>query len=200
MWNLFRSLWRSLRPRATSSLRYKFKIPDPARPLSGEPPPWGPFYELVDFHPAPLAAEDVVGRTVREICPYAGTYGMGGPGFFGVRLDEQWLIIAIWGAASWIAVDGRIVQDMFWQKNGWPRPWMTDQGDELTPVIVGQSISSFEVAKHSLTLVIGQRTLTISESSDGRPILEGNKCARLFEKSDDLRRAVFLSPTAEVWV
>jgi hypothetical protein len=41
---------------------------------------------------------------------------------------------------------------------------------------------------------------SITESPESRPILEGNKKPRSFERSDDLRRAVFLSPTAEIWV
>ncbi len=183
-----------------SNLRHEFRIPDTARPIGGRRPAWGPFYELVDFHPETLTAERIVGRTVREICTYAGTYGMGGPGFLGLRLDDEWLIIAIWGADSWAQVDGRIVQDYFWDKNGWPRPWITDQGDELTGVLVGQPITSFEVAKHSLTVGIGRRTLSISESPEGRPILEGNKQPRSFEDADDLTRAVFLSPTTEIWI
>lgn len=183
-----------------TSLRYKFKIPDPSKPLAGDVPPWGPTCELIDFEPAVPTAEMVVGRAVDQICMYVGTYGMGGPGFFGLGLGGDWLVIAIWGAASWVQIDGRIAQDGFWNTNGMPRPWMTDQGDELTGVLVGHSITSFEVAKHSLTVGIGGRTLSISESPEGRPILEGNKQPRSFEPADDLRKAVFLSPTIEIWV
>jgi hypothetical protein len=183
-----------------TSLRYKFKIPDPSKPLAGDVPPWGPTCELVDFEPPSLTADKLVGRTVDEICTYVGTYGMGGAGFLGLRLGSQWLVIAFWGAASWVQVDGRIVQDGFWEKNGWQRPWITDQGDELAAVLVGQSITSFAVARHSLTVGIGGRTLSITEAPESRPILEGNKKPRCFERADDLRRAVFLSPTAEIWV
>jgi len=183
-----------------TSLRYKFKIPNPAQPLPGDVPRWCPKCELVDFKPPSLTADMVVGRTVDEICTHVGTYGMGGPGFFGLRLGGEWLVIAIWGADSWVQVDGRIVQDVFWDKNGWPRPWITEEGDELSGLLVGQPIASFEVAEHSLTMGIGGRTLSITESPESRPIREGNKKPRSFERSDDLRRAVFLSPTAEIWV
>jgi hypothetical protein len=67
-------------------------------------------------------------------------------------------------------------------------------------VLVGQFITSFEVGKHSLAVGIGGRTLSISQSPEGRPLLEGNKQPRSFEEADDLTRAVFLSPTAEIWV
>ena len=81
-----------------------------------------------------------------------------------------------------------------------PRPWITDEEDELTGVLIGQPITSFEVAKYSLTVGIGGLTLSISESPEGRPILEGNKQRRSFEPADDLRKAVFLSPTIQLWV
>lgn len=108
--------------KSITSLRYEFQIPDPTKPISGDLSPCGSEYELMDFKPQAVSAEMVVGRTVDEICLYVGTYGMGGPGFFGLRLGTEWLVVAIWGAASWILVDGRIVEDGFWEDNGWPRP------------------------------------------------------------------------------
>ncbi len=183
-----------------SSLIDEFRTPDPARPLRGKVPPWGPWCELIDFKPPALTAERVVGRVVDGIHLNVGTYGMGGPGFFGLRLGDEWLVVAIWGASSWVAVEGRIVEDIFWDTNGTPRPWVTGGGDELSAVLVGQPVTSFELGRCSLTVGIGSVTLSIAESPDGRPILEGNRQPRAFEADDDLRRSVFLSPTTEIWV
>jgi hypothetical protein len=42
-----------------------------------------------------------------------GTYGMGGPGFFGILLEgntfypKEWLILSLWGSASWLLLDGK---------------------------------------------------------------------------------------------
>jgi hypothetical protein len=72
-----------------TNLWYKFKIPDPSKPLPGDIPSWSPTCELVDFEPPPLTADMIVGRTVDEICTHIGTYGMGGPGFFGLRLGSE---------------------------------------------------------------------------------------------------------------
>ena len=199
MWKFLRSLWRSS-VRRSSSLRYRFKIPDPSKPIGGEPPPWGPFCELIDFEPQLLTAERVLGRVVSRICTCVGTYGMGGPGFFGLRFGEEWLVIAIWGASSWIQVDGRIVEDVFWEKNDAPRPWITAERDELTTSLIGQSVSSYDIGQYSLRICIGKHTLSICESSDARPVHEGNKSPRRFEKNDDLRKAIFLSPTTELWI
>jgi len=125
---------------------------------------------------------------------------MGGPGFFGLRFQDEWLVIAIWGASSWILVDGRIIHDVYWEENGAHRPSITDKVDELTGSLVGKAVSSFDIAKHSLKVGIGKHVLSISESPDERPIHEGNKTPRRFHRNDDLRKAVFLSHTAELWV
>lgn len=74
-----------------------FRIP------AGQPIPdeeqgdFGPSAELVEFKPEPVSENDLAGRRVDEVTTNAGTYGMGGPGFFGIRLGEQ-----IWGAGEWL--------------------------------------------------------------------------------------------------
>ena len=84
---------------ADSSLIRGYEIPDPTKPIPEEDRGMvGPSGELIPFEPILLEASDVVGRTVDEIVPHVGTYGMGGPGFFGIRLGNEWLTIAIWGA------------------------------------------------------------------------------------------------------
>ncbi len=183
-----------------SSLRYEFKIPDESKPLGGDCPPWGPFYELVKFSPPALTSDQLEGRVVDEICTHLGTYGMGGPGFFGLRFGSEWLVFSIWGADSWIEIDGRIVQDCFWEEENMPRPWISDSGDELSEKIVGQQVKSLLINQYSLRIEIGEMSLAISKEPDRRPIHGGSKQPRAFEMSDDLRKAVFLAPTAEIWV
>ncbi len=42
-----------------------------------------------------------------------GSYGMGGPGFFGILLDskhpypKEWLILSLWGSDSWLLLKGK---------------------------------------------------------------------------------------------
>jgi len=61
----------------------KFQIPNPAHTGHIADPGMGPSAPLVDFAAMPLAPTDVFGRRVEEISFHVGTYGMGGPGFFG---------------------------------------------------------------------------------------------------------------------
>ena len=77
---------------------YDYEIPHRDQPIPANERGLGPCGRLQPFAPPPISAEQVIGRTVEEICPYVGTYGMGGPGFFGLRLGSEWLVIAVSGA------------------------------------------------------------------------------------------------------
>lgn len=127
---------------------------------------------------------------------------MGGPGFLALELEEAWLVVALWGAASWTTCQGRLVEDMFWKDEGRPRPWIDEEsGDALGPKIVGQIVKSVDVTRTSLRIALsGGYDLTIAEDPATRPIFAGNKQPRAFAPDDDLSRAVFLSPTIELWV
>jgi hypothetical protein len=57
--------------------------------------------------------ELVEGRQVLGFIPYAGTYGMGGPGFFALQLaagngrPTEWLVCMLWGAGNRMLVNRR---------------------------------------------------------------------------------------------
>lgn len=58
----------------------------------------------------------IIGRWVRGWSANLGSYGMGGPGFFGLRLAEnadfaeEWLVLRLWGACNWLLLDGQWVE------------------------------------------------------------------------------------------
>lgn len=187
--------------RAQDMVLYNFMIPDPAKPIQSEPGQNAPSGELMEFRQQLPAPDKVIGRKVDQIDTLVGTYGTGGPGFFGLRLGEEWLVISIWGASEWITVDGRLVEDFFGEKYDRPLPWIGDHGDELTEKLVGQEITSFKVEKQSLSIGLANgMTLEIAADPASRPVFEGSKEARAFADTDDLRKAVFFSPTAEIWI
>lgn len=183
-----------------------FEIPSGA-PIA-DPSPCGPDAELEPFRPSPLNAEDVVGRAIDAITVNAGTYGMGGYGFFGLQLGNEWLIISVHGAGEWMLAAGRRIQDTFFEANGSPPPWIHGSKDELSPLVVGARIANVRVDKHSMLISLDNGlALSIDEDPHTRPVLEGLKTfvperssLRAFADEDDLRRGVFLSPTPELWV
>src|SRR5262245_49982099 len=153
---------------------YDYEIPDFDQPIPANERGLGPSGRPRPFAPPPISVEQVIGRTVEEICPYVGTYGMGGPGFFGLRLGSEWLVIALWGAGEWMVSQGRCVQDSFHDNYGRPRPWiyrLADESDELSAQLVGQRVRSFDVRLHSLRIVFENDVdLTIEETSEHRPL------------------------------
>jgi hypothetical protein len=184
-----------------ASVIYKYEIPDPDQPIPDTGRGLGPSGRLQPFAPPPISAEQVIGRTVDEIRPYVGTYGMGGPGFFGLRLGSEWLVIAVWGASEWMVAQGRCVGDLFHAEYARPRPWLTNESDELSRQLVGQRIRAIDVRRHSLRIIFeNEIDLTIEETCDHRPLFGGTTKPRQFTDDDDLRRAVFLAPTVEIWV
>lgn len=198
--------WSSKRQLAnmepTSSLGSDFEIPDPSKPIpEDERGIVGPSGYLMPFVPNALSAEQVTGREVNEVLTHVGTYGMGGPGYFGLRLGEEWLVVAIWGAGEWIVADGILIQDHFFDNYGRPRPWITEDTDNLSPKLIGSTITSLELSQHYMLISFSNgMSLVIDGSAEDRPIFEGTKRPREFMADDDLRKAVFLSPTAEIWV
>ena len=186
---------------ADSSLIRGFEIPDPARPIAEGERGIGPSGELIPFEPGRLQASHIVGRRVDEIVPYVGTYGMGGPGFFGIRLGNEWLTIAIWGASEWITVDGLLVGDVFFGHYGRPEPWISESGDRLSTELVGSTITAIDIEPRSLLMSFSNGlSMSIDEAPDSRPIFEGTKQPRRFVDGDDLRDVIFLSPTTEIWI
>ena len=178
----------------------EFEIP------TGEPYPedecgLGPSAELMPFTPEPLRAAEVVGRRVDDMTTSAGYQGMGGPGFFGLQLGEEWLIIAVWGAADWLQAEGRRIMDTHYETNGSPRPWISHGADELTPRVIGRTITAIEVARTTMAIRFDDGlTLSIEDDPASRPRLQGTGEPRAFATDEDLRAAVFLSPTTEIWV
>jgi hypothetical protein len=164
-----------------------------------------PTAELVPFTPAPASPDQVVGRQVSDVCTIMGTYGMGGAGFFGLQLGNEWLVVAVWGAACWIVANGRLVADGRHDEHGRPKPW-EDDIDEFKTLIVGQTITSFHTDRISMTIQLSNGLkLEITESANTRPVYDGlfkigAPAARVFSDDDDLKSAVFLSPKSEIWI
>lgn len=186
---------------------YAFEIPDPSRPIAEDQRgAVGPSGELVSFTPAPADPALLAGRKIVDVIGHAGTYGMGGPGFVAIELDgrpaQEWLVIALWGAGSWMTSQGRLVEDWHYESAGRTAPWSDDTGAApLARELAGRTIESAEIGAHSLRIALsGGYDLTIAEDAGSRPVFAGNGKLRAFWPEDDLRRAVFLSPTLELWV
>ncbi len=110
-------------------------------------------------------------------------------------------MVGVWGASEWMNANGRNIQDTFFEKYGRAMPLISGEADNLSPIIVGQRLASIELKKHSFSVKFENGVcLSIDEDPSGRPLLEGTKKPRCFYPDEDLRSAVFISPTTEIWV
>lgn len=182
--------------------KFQYQIPDPknlypAVEDSTRKAP-GP---LVSFHPESLNPELVLMKEIIEWTDHAGSYGMGGPGFLGFCFGKDWMIVAIWGAASWFRFDGRMLVDRSAEKQGRPEPWITNKAPSDGSPFKGLMIAKIEVQRDSMTATFNDgRLLRISPDAMDRPNHEGSGEARRFDPDDDLRKIVFLSPTASIFI
>ena len=71
----------------------------------------------------------------------------------------------------------------------------------MSEYLIGKPITKVDIRKHSLTLIFENGfDLSIDEDPANRPVRGGDQTPRAFENKDDLREAVFLSPTTELWI
>lgn len=144
----------------------------------------------------------LLGRKVISFSSSCGTYGQGGPGFVGFKLEangthpEEWLILCLWGAAYWLTVNGRWLgahPDQYHIQ----KPMMSDisgrNWDEFSPLVLGSVIDQFDVAEESCEIKIGDACIVLSEDQDSRPPYPGTGLSRELAEEDDLRRAWILA-------
>ena len=113
-----------------------------------------------------LPKKKLIGRQVTGVSTRLGTYGMGGPGFFGLLLDSlEFLTYAVWGAGSYVLIDDRVVEctSNLYKK---VRPWMShydeeNNWDDLTDHIVGSTITSFSFTHETCLLKLKKKNKTI---------------------------------------
>ncbi|MEY2467476.1 MAG: hypothetical protein QOF21_174 [Actinomycetota bacterium] len=151
--------------------------------------------QLVRVDSKPLDPEIVLGRTISRWTTYAGTYGMGGPGFLGFLFEgepEEWLIVGVWGAVEWLRLDGEVVglpPNIFTSSD--PPGWYRD-------LFVGDALVALHVERQALTATLRSgRTLLLA---DDPPLPSfGNGEPRTFTAEDDLRTAAIVVPTPSVF-
>jgi hypothetical protein len=187
-----------------TTIIYEYEIPNVSRPVPDYLGPPGCEFELMAFYPKRLAPHHVVGRTVVEYSTMVGTYGMGGPGFFGLSFGDEWLVVAVWGAASWMIAENRFILDYRHLEHARPEPWIVEpdlEHNSLATRIIRNTISGIHVDAKSLRIeFVDGFCLEIDPDPSKRPEWEGTGQLKLFAEEDDLRRAVFLCPTHEIWI
>ncbi|MDO5105261.1 hypothetical protein [Capnocytophaga sp.] len=112
--------------------------------------------------------DTIIGLTIKGFCTHLGTYGMGGPGFFGLHLSNgEYLTYAVWGADDYVLVDDRVVacNPNLYHKT---KPWVSNFGgdnnwDELTEYISESKIVDVVLNDDVCRLILQKekRTMTL---------------------------------------
>jgi hypothetical protein len=111
-------------------------------------------------------ASELVGAQIAGWCNILGSYGMGGPGFFGLLLPpragaayREYLVFAAWGADQYVLLDGRVLDAAPRYRDQYG-PWLAG-GDEgraaLDAALIGASIEAAEVADDHLRMTLSHR-------------------------------------------
>lgn len=155
----------------------------------------------------------ITGRWVRGWSASLGSYGMGGPGFFGLRLaeseeyPEEWLVLRLWGAGNWLLMDGQWVEahpnqyqirEPLYSNFGAGEEW-----DRMAERVVGAQISEVQIAQdHSvIVLALGMEkyTLEIPQDTSRLPLYGGTMEPRVWNAYEDQRDAWIISH-GDLWV
>lgn len=156
---------------------------------------WAPFeseFELEELQTDVPDTQSLCGKEIEEISTCLGTCGGFGPGFFGMKLGGEWLVVAIWSADRWIELDGCALASFEIDR---------DSHQKLSDSFLGQTIVSAEITRRSLKLECSNSSsFVISESEKNRLAYPGTGDPMVFSEEDDLREVVFMSPTDEIWI
>lgn len=130
------------------------------------------------------------GAIITDICRFLGTYGMGGPGFFGFKLEgdfeTRWLVFCIWSAGEHILFDDRVLEcypsfnSIYhpWIKNGIKNP-----EQPLRELLINSVINNVNLEDNSIEINIKDKngvchTISSFDKSDKFPEQGGTKKKR----------------------
>lgn len=155
--------------------------------------------KLVDVDP-----ELYLNRNVTEVCDHLGCYGMGGPGFFGLKLDNGiWLVFTLWGAVEWISVDNKLIRE------GRVKDEIEalEKRNELDLLIsidefIGSKIKNVELSSDFLKLELiadgVSRNLLVTRDCEKVPNHRSGS-ERCFDKNEDVSDCLVLTERANLW-
>ena len=155
----------------------------------------------------------IVGRQVADWSANLGNYGMGGPGFFGLRLaateeyPEEWLVLRLWGADNWLLLDEQWVASHCNQYHV-QLPLYSDYGgaeswDRVTERLVGADVEDVKI-EHDESLIILVRgeqrhRLEIPRDTSRLPLYGGIMQPHVWNPDEDQWDAWIIAH-GELWV
>jgi len=174
-----------------------------------------PFLTLIGLwrfarRPQRLADADpslIRGATVTRTSEYLGSYGMGGPGFVGLRLRlssgrHTWVVFTVWAAAGWLTINDDPLTEGYFpderrelSSSRRLRPLSELVGSTLRDAHLGR-----ELAELTFTGPAGSLVLRLRRDSSALPVHRGSKQPKVLAASQDIRDAVIISRRGALWL
>jgi hypothetical protein len=115
----------------------------------------------------------IIGRKIIETSRFLGSYGMGGPGFFGFKLEkksrypEEWIVLTLWAAIEWLLLDGKWLgcSDEYFDKSKCffetSPSYFSEMQDLIQTPFNGFTITDFTVKNKSFKMKISNHILEL---------------------------------------
>lgn len=140
--------------------------------------------------------KNYAGATVTGCSAGLGSYGMGGPGFVGIRLGSSgWLVVRLWGAAGWMRLDGKLLREDF----------SRDERQQHEPLeslqsLVGTRFEGVIVSQEELQIRFSGRSLTLRRDGSDVPVFRGNGQPKVLDPGLDFAELLLFSRRANLWL
>jgi hypothetical protein len=140
---------------------------------------------------------------ILRTCSFLGSYGMGGPGFLGLRCVKQrrfWIVFTLWSADSWLTLDGKLLESGLL---GDEKKTYAQRGIVSLDTIHGANITSieFEPERAAIQVTKGDALHTLELRRDGTtvPPWRGTGGKKKFGDEEKLEDALVISRRARLW-
>lgn len=157
----------------------------------------------------------ILQRTIVQLSQRMGSYGMGGPGFWGFKLNktdiypDEWLILSLWAASYWLLFDGQIAEVVPTEETltlssdtGLPKIYQLQETRtiELIKIIVGSKIIAAHIndISSSFELKNGAKIHRMEISKNTSPYQE--PLLRAWNPEESHWDAWVISETGQLWV
>lgn len=119
---------------------------------------------LLDIEP-----DSLVGKTILDFSSHLGSYGMGGPGFFGLLMERdgarEYLVYAVWASGEYITIDDRVIECHINYNEAY-HPWISqwageseeNRWDDLSGILKGSVITGVSLTEDELRIEITSNT------------------------------------------
>lgn len=147
------------------------------------------------------------GATVTRTSEYLGSYGMGGPGFVGLRLRlssgrHTWVVFTVWAAAGWLTINDDLLTEGYFPDE--QRKLSSSRRLRRLSDLVGSTLTDThlgrELAELTFTGSAGSLVLRLRRDSSALPVHRGSKQPKVLAASQDLRDAVIISRRGALWM